>query len=46
LLRIQQLAAEVVRFRERVEDLEDARDLDAAIDRNGKKPLIPIGTAP
>ncbi|MBI4908731.1 MAG: hypothetical protein HY820_34240 [Acidobacteria bacterium] len=38
---VQQLAAEVARLRERVEDLEDARELDAAIRRNGEKPLIP-----
>ena len=38
---VQQLAAEVARLRERVEDLEDARELDAAIGRNGEKPLIP-----
>lgn len=38
---VQQLAAEVARLRERVEDLEDARELDAAISRNGDKPLIP-----
>ena len=38
---IQQLAAEIARLRERVEDLEDARELDAAIRRNGDKPLIP-----
>jgi len=38
---IQQLAAEVARLRERVEDLEDARELDAAIRRNADKPLIP-----
>jgi outer membrane murein-binding lipoprotein Lpp len=38
---VQQLAAEVARLRERVEDLEDAKELDAAIDRNGEKPLIP-----
>jgi hypothetical protein len=38
---VQQLVAEVARLRERVEDLEDARDLDAAIGRNGEKPLIP-----
>jgi outer membrane murein-binding lipoprotein Lpp len=37
---VQQLAAEVARLRERVEDLEDARELDAAIGRNGEKPLI------
>ncbi|HME08270.1 MAG TPA: hypothetical protein VKG25_14540 [Bryobacteraceae bacterium] len=38
---IQQLAAEVARLRERVEDLEDARELDSAIRRNSDKPLIP-----
>ena len=38
---IQELAAEVVRLRDRVEDLEDARELDAAIRSNGDKPLIP-----
>ncbi len=37
---IQQLAADVAQLRERVEDLEDARELDAAIDRNRDKPLI------
>ena len=35
------LAGEVARLSERVEDLEDARELDAAIRRNGDKPLIP-----
>jgi hypothetical protein len=38
---VQQLAAEVVRLRDRVEDLEDARELDAAIGRNAERPLIP-----
>jgi prefoldin subunit 5 len=38
---VQQLAAEVARLRQRVEDLEDAKELDAAIGRNGEKPLIP-----
>jgi cell division protein FtsB len=38
---VQQLAAEVARLRERIEDLEDARELDAAIVRNGERPLIP-----
>ena len=38
---VQQLAAELARLRERVEDLEDARELDAAISRNGDKRLIP-----
>ena len=38
---LQELAAEDARFRDRVEDLEDARELDAAIRSNGDKPLIP-----
>ena len=38
---LEELAAEVARLRERVEDLEDARELDAAIRRNADKPLIP-----
>lgn len=42
---VQQLAAELARLRERVEDLEDARELDAAISRNGDKPLIPWNQA-
>ena len=37
---VHQLAAEVARLRERVEDLEDAKELDAAIVRNGEKPLV------
>ena len=38
---LEELAVEVARLRERVEDLEDARELDAAIRRNADKPLIP-----
>jgi hypothetical protein len=38
---IQRLANEVRGFRERVEDLEDAKELDAAIVRNGERPLVP-----
>lgn len=38
---VEQLAAEVARLRERVEDLEDARELDEAIRRSADKPLIP-----
>ena len=38
---LQRLAAEVARMRERVEDLEDAKALDAAIRHNGDQPLIP-----
>jgi len=38
-------APELARLRERVEDLEDARELDAAIRRNGDKPLLPWAEA-
>ncbi len=38
---VQELAAEVARLRNRVEDLEDARELDAAIQRNAATPLVP-----
>ena len=38
---LEELAAELVHLRERIEALEDARELDAAIRRNGEKPLIP-----
>lgn len=38
---IQELATELFKLRQRVEDLEDARELDQAIRRNGDKPLIP-----
>ena len=38
---VAQLAAEVTNLRERVEDLEDLRDLNEAVRRNGTKPLIP-----
>jgi hypothetical protein len=38
---IREIAAELAQLKDRVEDLEDARELDAAIRRNGGKPLIP-----
>ncbi len=38
---VQQLAAELARLRERVEDPEDGKELDMAIQRNGNKPLVP-----
>ena len=38
---IREISAELARLRDRVEDLEDARELDAAIRRNGDKSLIP-----
>jgi hypothetical protein len=40
-LTLQSLSSEVKSLRERVEDLEDARDLKEAIVKNGNKPLIP-----
>ena len=39
---LQQLAAEVDHLRERVEELEDLRDLKEAVQRNGDKSLIPL----
>ena len=38
---LQTLAKTVHRLEERVEDLEDLRDLEQAIVENGKKPLVP-----
>ena len=38
---MREISDELARLRDRVEDLEDARELDAAIRRNGDKPLIP-----
>jgi hypothetical protein len=38
---VQELAVQVHLLRERVEDLEDIRDLKEAVQRNGRKPLIP-----
>ena len=38
---ISDLQAELRRLRRRVEDLEDLRDLNAAIERNGGEPGIP-----
>jgi hypothetical protein len=38
---LRRLGAEVARLSARVEDLEDLRDLDAAISRNAGKPGIP-----
>ena len=40
---IRDLRAELQRLRKRVEDLEDLRDLNAAIDRNNGKPGVPWG---
>ena len=38
---IREISAEIAQLRNRVEDLEDALDLDAAIRRNADKRLIP-----
>ncbi len=38
---VRELHLELVRLRRRVEDLEDLRDLNAAIERNTGKPGIP-----
>lgn len=38
---LHRLSAEVAQLRSRVEDLEDLRDLNAAIARNAGKPGIP-----
>lgn len=37
---VHELVEELASLRNRVEDLEAARELDAAIQRNGDKPLI------
>lgn len=39
--KVEALAKTVERLRERIEDLEDLRDLQAAIVENGDEPLIP-----
>ena len=44
-LTLRALHAEVIALRERIEDLEDLRELNQAIERNGKKPLIPWSEA-
>jgi hypothetical protein len=38
---VRQLYSELQRLRQRVEDLEDLRDLNTAIERNAGKPGIP-----
>jgi hypothetical protein len=38
---VRELHLELLRLRRRVEDLEDLRDLNAAIERNAGKPGIP-----
>jgi hypothetical protein len=44
-LTLQSLHREVVELRQRINDLEDLRELNQAIERNGSKPLIPWGNA-
>jgi hypothetical protein len=39
--KVETLTKTVERLQQRVEDLEDLRDLQAAIAENGKEPLIP-----
>lgn len=39
-LTLQSIYTEMIRLRERVEDLEDLRELNASIARNGKKKLV------
>ena len=39
-LTLETIYSEMLRLRERVEDLEDLRELNAAIARNGKKKLV------
>ena len=41
LEKVEALAKTVERLQERVEDLEDLRDLQAAVAENGNEPLIP-----
>ncbi len=45
LQKVETLAKTVERLQERIENLEDLRDLQAAIAENGDKPLIPWGQA-
>jgi hypothetical protein len=41
LQKVEALTKTVERLQERIEDLEDLRDLQAAIVENGNEPLIP-----
>ena len=41
LQKVEALTKTVERLQERIEDLEDPRDLQAAIAENGNEPLIP-----
>jgi len=44
-LTLEALRRELVELRQRVEDLEDLRELNQAIKRNGSKPLVPWAKA-
>lgn len=44
-LNLSLLHEELVALRQRVEDLEDLRELNQAIERNGSKPLVPWASA-
>ena len=41
LEKVENLAKTVERLQQRIEDLEDLRDLQAAVVENGNEPLIP-----
>jgi len=45
LEQIEQLKITIARLEQRVEDLEDLRDLEKAVEENGNKPLIPWAQA-
>ena len=42
---LRSLQREVANLRERISDLEDLRELNQAIERNGGKPLVPWSKA-
>lgn len=44
-LNLSVLHEELAALRQRVEDLEDLRELNQAIERNGSKPLVPWAKA-
>lgn len=44
-LNLSRLHEKLVALRQRVEDLEDLRELNQAIERNGSKPLVPWAKA-
>lgn len=44
-LTLQSLHRELAELRQRIDELEDFRELNQAIERNGSKPLIPWSKA-